>query len=159
MTDKLPIQLFTNPILHKTCTQVTEINDALLDLIGKMFLTMKLNNGIGLSANQVGINMNVCVANLENQTKMTAFINPKIIYKGKHRETLKEGCLSCPGVMVNKKRYKEIHVESTNMRGERDTYKLTDLDARILQHEIDHLSGTLILSNYMGYCNPIMKGE
>lgn len=157
MSDDLKLQAFISPVLHKSCEPVTDIDDDLLDTIGKMFAKMKENNGVGLAANQVGISKAFCVAALEDQTKLMAFINPKIVSVSKEKVNLKEGCLSCPGVMVAKKRHKEIIVECTNIKGEKEKYHLTDFDARILQHEIDHLNGKLCLSDYMGYCDPLLR--
>ncbi len=154
---ELKLQAFINPIMHKACDPVKEINDELLELIGKMFPKMQENNGVGLAANQVGINKQICVAALEDGSKLMAFINPKIISKSKKKLTLKEGCLSAPGIMINKKRHTEIVVESLNIRGEKEQYKLTDFDARILQHEIDHLNGKMCISEYMGYCDPLLR--
>lgn len=155
--NELKLQAFINPVMHEPCEAISEINDELLELISKMFVKMQENNGVGLAANQVGISKQLCVANLENQTKMMAFINPKIIYHNKTKHKLQEGCLSAPGVFVTKNRFTEIHVECLNIKGEKEKYKLTDFDARILQHEIDHLEGKLCISDYMGYCAPLLR--
>ncbi len=154
---ELKLQAFINPIMHEACEPVKEINDELLELIGKMFPKMQENNGIGLAANQVGINKQICVAALENGSKLMAFINPKIISKNKEKVKLREGCLSAPGIMINKKRYTKIVVECLNISGEKERYQLTDLDARILQHEIDHLNGIMCISAYMDYCDPLLR--
>lgn len=155
MSESLKLEAFINPIMHKPCEPISKIDDKLIELIGKMFVKMQENNGVGLAANQVGILKRVCVAAVEDQTKMMAFINPKIIYHNKKKFKLKEGCLSAPGIMVAKNRHTEIHVECLNIKGEKEIYKLTDFDARILQHEIDHLAGILCLQGYMGYIPPI----
>ncbi len=153
----LKLEAFINPIMHKKCEPVTEIDDNLLELIGKMFVKMQENNGVGLAANQVGISKQLCVATVENQTKLMAFINPKIIFRNKKKFKLKEGCLSAPGIMVARKRNTEIHVECLNIQGKKEVYKLTDFDARILQHEIDHLNGIMCISPHMGYCGPLLR--
>lgn len=156
----LKIQPFINSVLHKPCQPIVEINDDLLQLINQMFIKMQENNGVGLAANQVGISKQLCVAALEDQTNLMAFINPKIIRHNDKKIKLKEGCLSAPGIMVAKNRYTEIYIECLNIRGDKELYKMTDFDARILQHEIDHLQGTMCISEYLGYCQPlIQRGE
>lgn len=139
------VRLYTDPVLKKSCQPITEIDNALLDTITQMLVCMKTNRGIGLSANQVGIDKTFCVVSLNNNTTPLAIINPKLTWVSKKKETMGEGCLSIPGLYVPMKRHKEIIIDCLDMQGQACTYKLTDLDARILQHEMDHLNGKCIV--------------
>ena len=137
--------LFNNPIIHKVCAPVTQIDEALLKLVGEMLVAMKVNRGIGLAANQVGVDLRLAVVSVEKGTKNFAIINPVILSQSKEKETMIEGCLSCPGVSLPVKRSKKIVVQCLDLNGTEVTYELTDLEARIFQHEIDHLNGHCIV--------------
>ena len=148
MIDKVAVRLYMDPGLHKPCDPIKDIDDDIFELVSKMLICMKINYGVGLSANQVGVQKQLCVVSLENNTKQMAMINPKITHVSKKdRKKLSEGCLSAPRVFVPKKRYKEIVVECLNLQGDKQIFHLTNLDARILQHEIDHLNGITIIDN------------
>lgn len=137
--------LFDNPIIHKICTPVTVIDESLLKLVGEMLIAMKVNNGIGLAANQVGVDLRLAVVSVEKGTKNFAIINPVVLEKSKEKETWKEGCLSCPGVSIPVRRSKRVVVQCLDLNGTEVTFELTDLEARIFQHEIDHLNGHCIV--------------
>lgn len=110
-----------------------------------MIVAMKVNHGIGLAANQVGVDLRVAVVSVENGTKNFAIINPVIMERSKEKETYKEGCLSCPGVSIPVRRSKRVVVQCLDLNGTEVAYELTDLDARVFQHEIDHLNGHCIV--------------
>jgi peptide deformylase len=137
--------LFNNPIIHKVCAPVTQIDESILKLVGEMLVAMKVNRGIGLAANQVGVDLRLAVVSVEKGTKNFAIINPVILSQSKEKETMTEGCLSCPGVSLPVKRSKKIVVQCLDLNGTEVTYELTDLEARIFQHEIDHLNGHCIV--------------
>ena len=88
MTETLKLSYHTDPILHKPTKDVTDFNDELIILAGQMIGAMKFNRGVGLSANQVGIDMSLCIASLEKQTKDIILVNPKIIKKSKQKEKM-----------------------------------------------------------------------
>jgi len=145
MNDKLAVRLFTYEGLHEVCKKVEKIDDEIFEIVSKMILCMKLNHGLGLSANQVGIQKQICVVSLENNTKQMALVNPKITHVSKKKKVRgTEGCLSAPRVFMPRKRFKEIIVECLDLTGKEQKYHVTDMDARILQHEIDHLRGRMI---------------
>ena len=106
---------------------------------------MKFNRGVGLSANQVGIDKSICIASLEKQTKDIILVNPVIVKKSKEKEKLYEGCLSIPKVYPPMKRFIEVTVDFQNITGDNQRITVTGFDARILQHEIDHLNGKLVI--------------
>ena len=143
MTDTLKLSYHTDPILHKPTQKVTD--DDLIILAGKMIGSMKFNRGVGLSANQVGIDKSICIASLEKQTKDIILVNPIIVKKSKEKEKLYEGCLSVPKVYPPMKRFVEVTVEYQTVTGEVQWMTAKGFDARILQHEIDHLNGKLVI--------------
>ena len=149
MTDTLKLSYHTDPILHKPTTKVTDFNDDLITLAGKMIGSMKFNRGVGLSANQVGIDKSICIASLQDQTKDIILVNPVLIKKSKEREKLYEGCLSVPKVYPPMKRFVEVTVEFQTVTGDKQQITATGFDARILQHEIDHLNGKLVIDKFV----------
>ena len=103
--------------------------------------------GIGLAANQIGVNKNLAVLYLENKTKIIVVANLKLICYTKETDIQLEGCLLCPGVSIPIKRYLGVEIEAQNLLGEKVQYRFTDYDARIAQHEIAHLNGIMIVDN------------
>jgi peptide deformylase len=119
---------------------VTDI-DTLKPIIDQMFITMFSNNGVGLAAPQIGINVNLFIM---NQTKDTinnkVFINPKLILNGDIISDI-EGCLSFPNVFGKIKRYSNVEIGYLNTNNKVVIEQYTGLQARIIQHEYDHLIG------------------
>lgn len=138
----LPVHLYTEAILKNPCKLVTDFNDpALEQLVQDMFETCVAYNGVGLAANQVGKDIQVCVLDVEDRTKKMVLINPKIIGYSKKRIKLNEGCLSVPGISVTVKRPESIIADANLLSGEVIRYEFTGYDAKIAGHEIDHLQG------------------
>jgi peptide deformylase len=132
-----------NQILRKKSEVVFKIDDKLIDFIEEMKDTMKENKGIGLAAPQVGLNKRVIVVLLDNK-KMVPMINPRITSHSEKTVSAEEGCLSLPGQWGQVRRYQEITVEYTDEKGDAiHTLDLKDFNARVVQHEIDHLDGVL----------------
>jgi len=147
------IRYYKDPVLREICKPVEKVDDYLFDLAGKMMACMVNNRGVGLSANQVGIPIQFCVISVENNTRQMALINPVIESKSDDTELLSEGCLSLPTVYIPVERHKQIVVKFQDLSGEEQVYEFTDLDARIVQHELDHLNGRLIC-DYLSFPNP-----
>ena len=108
-------------------------------------------NGIGLSANQVGINNRIFSVAVNGFSE--TFFNPKIVEYSKDEILFEEGCLSQPGVFINLKRPKQIKIEYTNKEGERITADFAGITARIIQHEYDHMEGT----NFLKLASPMKR--
>jgi peptide deformylase len=138
----LSIITYPNPILKQTCSNITVFDEKLEKLIEEMFELMTEYNGVGLAAPQIGILQNLFVLNFKK--RRFALINPVIIYK-EGSEIKEEGCLSCPGFGVEIERATKITVQAFNPKGKAITLKEKDFIARIIQHETDHLFGTVIL--------------
>ena len=140
---KLNIVKMGDDILRKTCRPVEKITPRIQTLLDDMLETMRAADGCGLAAPQVGILRRIAVVEVE-EGKPIELINPKIIaYAGEQRE--QEGCLSIPERWGITKRPKHVTVRATNRHGE--TFEVTgsDLLARALCHEIDHLDGKLFI--------------
>ncbi|MBI4129353.1 peptide deformylase [Candidatus Peregrinibacteria bacterium] len=132
-----------NPILRKKTQEIPRVTKNILTLLNDMEKAMEKAQGVGLAAPQVGLALRVCIAILHG--KVTAFINPNITWKSHERETAEEGCLSLPDTWVPVPRACAITVRFRNRKGKEEERKLEGLPARILQHEMDHLDGILIV--------------
>ena len=138
----LEIKRYPDPILRKKCEEIKEITSEIKVLIENMFETMYQNQGVGLSACQVGVPKQIAVLDVGDGPRV--FINPKILKK-EGENYFEEGCLSMPGVFLKIKRAREIEVEALNEKGEKFKIKAEGLLAYCLQQEIDHLQGILII--------------
>lgn len=142
---KLPAAL-----LRKKTARVEKVGGSETAALSDMVKAMYLNHGVGLAANQVGIDKQLAVIDVgSGPIKM---INPVIVKKD-GVETQEEGCLSVPGVFVKVKRAERVVVNFINENGMVIRLKAEGLFARAIQHEVDHLSGKLIID----YLNPIKK--
>ena len=126
----------------------TLITDEVRDLVSNMKETMLAENGIGLSAPQVGINLRVIVIQLMSAGKLVGpvqeMINPVITNYSDDTMEYEEGCLSIPGEYIRIDRPRSIHVKFQTLSGKYKKWFLKGLEARIVQHEIDHLDGILM---------------
>lgn len=139
----LKIVKFGEPILRKTARPVEEITQRTVTLIDDMIETMRAAGGCGLAANQVGVLRRIAVIEVEDG-KVYELINPKIIaFAGTQYET--EGCLSNPGESGITKRPKAVTVRATDRNGNEYELTGTDLLARAICHECDHLDGKLYI--------------
>ena len=100
---------------------------------------------IGLAAVQVGVLHRVLVYRVQQQAAVAALINPEIEWAGNETETMEEGCLSLPGVLVDVERPIHVRVSALDEGGDPILVEASGLEARVIQHEIDHLDGVLIL--------------
>ncbi len=139
---RLKIRLFGEPVLRKKSSPVKQITSFQRDILSKMAQLMYEAQGIGLAASQVGINESMVVVDIGSG--LLKLINPKIIKKEGSQIT-EEGCLSIPGVCIKVKRAKEIKIEAQDEFGKLLTIEAEGLLACVLQHEIEHLKGRLIV--------------
>lgn len=138
----LDIHVLGSPVLREETVPVTEVTDDVRRLIRDMFETMYVAKGIGLAAPQVGRRERVAVVDVDD--KPLAIINPEIVLReGTARG--EEGCLSMPELYGDVDRATHVVVRALNERGEPFEIDATDLLARCLQHEIDHLHGRLFI--------------
>ena len=138
---KLKIVKFGDPMLRKVSRPVTEITPRIITLLDDMIETMRAADGCGLAAVQVGVLRRIAVIEVE-EGNVIELINPKIIaFAGEQQE--QEGCLSNPGEYGVTKRPKAVTVRAMNRHGEEFEVSGSDLLARAICHECDHLDGKL----------------
>ncbi|MDF2378906.1 MAG: peptide deformylase [Candidatus Gracilibacteria bacterium] len=148
----LPIYTGTeNDVLREVAKSVKKVTKQHLKLIKNMKQTMVNAHGLGLAAPQVGVGDRILIANFQYGEKVgeknvvMALINPEIIKHSDEEVMGEEGCLSLPEVYAPVKRYKNILVRFLDEKGNEQHLELSELNARIIQHEIDHLDGKLFV--------------
>jgi peptide deformylase len=139
----LDIRKFGDPVLKTQAAPVDTFDEKLARLTDDMLATMRENDGVGLAANQVGRLKRVLVASVEDQDY--AIVNPVIDDRATTTERGPEGCLSIPGINVDVDRATGVTVTGQDVSGELLRIEARNTLARVLQHEIDHLDGVLIL--------------
>lgn len=133
----------STPILRNGTKNVPKVTKELRKLLLDMRDTMAEEEGVGIAAPQVGSPLRVCLARIDG--RVTTLVNPEITFRSTKKETEEEGCLSCPGFQVAVPRSTEIIVRYLDGRGQKQERRLTDFNARVVQHEVDHLDGVLIV--------------
>jgi peptide deformylase len=139
------VRKFGDPVLKTRARPVEKIDDALRSEIMRMGELMNDALGVGLAATQVGVLHRLLVYRVQQQSPVAALINPEIEWRGKEEEIVEEGCLSLPAVLVEVERPIHVRVRALNEDGEPIVVEASGLEARVIQHEIDHLDGVLIL--------------
>ncbi|MGB9743550.1 MAG: peptide deformylase [Minisyncoccales bacterium] len=141
--ENLKIIKYPDPLLRKKSAEVKEVTVEIKDLSQQMKRIMVQNQGVGLAAPQVGILKRIIVA--QTSKGLQAMINPIILKCSQKMEVREEGCLSFPKLFLKIKRPCEIELEFLNLKGEKKKTKAQGWEARIFQHEIDHLNGILFI--------------
>tara|TARA_B100000745_G_scaffold270944_1_gene198053 strand:+ start:550 stop:1182 length:633 start_codon:yes stop_codon:yes gene_type:complete len=144
----LDIHYLGDKDLRKSAKRVSKIDDSIRELARDMLQTMYSSNGIGLASTQVGIHKQLIVIDCEPELSTNApliLINPKINYYSQELCVMEEGCLSIPGVYFDVIRPEMIQVSFKNENGRPCQISATDLLARVIQHEIDHLNGVMFV--------------
>jgi peptide deformylase len=139
----LDIRTFGDPVLKTRAAPVDTFDESLVRLAGDMLATMHDNDGVGLAANQVGRLKRVLVASVEDEDYV--IVNPILTDWSTTTERGVEGCLSIPGIQVEVERPTVVTVSGQDASGKPLRIEASDMLARILQHEVDHLDGVLIL--------------
>jgi peptide deformylase len=139
------VRKFGDPALKTKARPVQHFDDALREQIRRMGELMIDALGVGLAATQVGVLNRVLVYRVHQQAPFAALVNPEIEWSGKDEETMEEGCLSLPNVHVDVDRAVNVRVRAQDEHGESVTVEASGLEARVIQHELDHLDGVLIL--------------
>ena len=138
-----------HPKLRQKAEYINIVTQKELEISKKMIEIMLQAPGVGLAANQIGILKNIVTVNLRTENdksdKIYALFNPKIISYSKEKILMEEGCLSLPKQFAEIERPNSITIEYTNEKNEIIKEKKNGFEARILQHEIDHLSGKLFI--------------
>ncbi|HMJ01532.1 MAG TPA: peptide deformylase [Conexibacter sp.] len=139
------VRQWGDPVLKSRARPVERFDDDLRTQIEQMGRIMEDALGIGLAATQVGKLQRVLVYRVEPDSPVNAIVNPEIEWSGDELESAEEGCLSLRSVIVDVERPLHVRVRAQDEHGEPITIEASGLEARVLQHEIDHLDGVLIL--------------
>jgi len=139
----LDIRKFGDPVLKTRAALVESFDESLIRLTQDMLATMRDNEGVGLAATQVGRLKRVFVAAIEDDEYV--IVNPVLTDRSETTETATEGCLSIPGIQVDVERLVAVTISGQDVSGKPLQIEASDLLARVLQHEVDHLDGVLIL--------------
>jgi peptide deformylase len=134
-----------DPVLRSEAVPVDRFDQALADEAKRMGELMADAIGIGLAATQIGVLHRLLVYRVEPDSPVNALVNPQIEWRGGEVESMEEGCLSLPGIHVDVERPVHVRVRARDVAGEEQTIEAAGLEARVIQHEIDHLDGILIL--------------
>ncbi len=138
------IRKFGDPVLRATALPVERFDDALLAETERMTQLMHDALGVGLAATQVGVLHRVLVYQAHTEDPVTVLVNPEIEWRSDELEPGAEGCLSLPGVHVEVERPTAVRVRARDPHGEDIEVEAEGLEARVIQHEIDHLDGILV---------------
>lgn len=139
------VRKFGDPVLRTRTGQVDQFDEALRSEVRRMGEIMDGALGVGLAAPQVGALHRVVVYRVPPAPEAAALVNPQIEWAGREQEVAEEGCLSLPGVLVDVERPIHVRVRGRNEWGAPILIEASGLEARVIQHEIDHLDGVLIL--------------
>lgn len=130
------------PVLRAKTKRVSKVTKEVLKLVRDMTETTVKAKGAGLAAPQIGQSLRVCIVLIGE--KLIPFINPQITWKDTEMVMGEEGCLSLPNIWLQVPRHRSIVVKYVDEKGKEQERKLNNFDARVVQHEVDHLDGVLI---------------
>ncbi len=144
----LKILKYPDDFLRQKSQAVRDFKDQRLsDLVSNMIKTMEKEKGVGLAAPQIGSDLRICLARVDNT--LFALINPEIKAYSRKKEIFEEGCLSFPGKFFPVERPVKVKIKAQDINGKKIRIKADGLLARVLQHEIDHLDGILVIDRAM----------
>jgi peptide deformylase len=139
------VRRFGDPVLKSRAAAVDRFDDALRAQIERMSGLMHDALGIGLAAPQIGVSQQLLVYRVGPEGPDMALVNPEIEWSSRETEEFEEGCLSIPGVLVDVDRPVHVRVRAQDEHGDPRVVEASGLEARVIQHEVDHLNGVLIL--------------
>lgn len=169
----LPIRAFGDSVLRKKCNEITPDYPGLKELIDNMFETMNAANGIGLAAPQIGLDIRLFIVDVRPLAKdedyeniaeelknfKKVFINAKIIEERGKEWKFNEGCLSIPDVREDVVRKETIVIEYFDENFTKHTETFSDIRARVIQHEYDHIEGILFTDHLSSLKKKLVKGK
>ena len=139
------VRTLGDPVLKSRAGDVDRFDDALQMQVKRMASLMHDAIGVGLAAPQLGISQRLLVYRVGPDAPVIALANPELEWVGEEEEVFEEGCLSIPGVTVDVERPIHVRVRALDEEGEERLIEASGLEARVIQHEMDHLDGVLIL--------------
>jgi peptide deformylase len=141
-----PIHLLGSPVLRERAAAIEQIDADVRSLVQDLLDTMRADKGIGLAANQIGVARRVAVVDTNDGQPPVVLINATVVEQ-EGRAVQEEGCLSIPDIYADIQRASRVVVETTSLEGRRERVEATELRARAILHEMDHLDGVLILDH------------
>jgi peptide deformylase len=141
------VRRWGDPVLKSRATPVDRFDEGLREQVARMGAIMSDALGVGLAAPQLGVSQRLFVYRVGHEAPLTAVVNPEVEWWSEEEEPLEEGCLSLPGVHVDVDRPIHVRVRAQDEHGDARLIEASGLEARVLQHEIDHLNGVLILDH------------
>jgi len=141
------VRQYPDPVLRMQTHEVTQFDGALHELVQRMQSVMERANGAGLAAPQLGVLQRVFVHRGDEDNAPVAFVNPHIVESSDDRSTSEEGCLSLGAaeVLVEVERPVRVSIQAMTPDGQPVAFEAEGFEARVIQHEIDHLDGILII--------------
>jgi peptide deformylase len=139
------IRTFGDPALKARAVDITSFDEKLQNEIARMGELMEDALGVGLAATQLGVMHRVLVYKTSPEAPLIAIVNPELEWESDVMESAEEGCLSLPGVAVDVDRPLYVRLKAQDENGADLTVEASGLEARVLQHEIDHLNGVLMI--------------
>jgi peptide deformylase len=139
------IRKWGDPVLKSRATPVDRFDETLVQQVQRMAGIMRDAIGVGLAAPQLGISQRVLVYRIGSDAPLIALVNPEVEWHSDDVEALEEGCLSIPTVAVDVERPIHVRVRAKDEHGEDRLVEASGLEARVIQHEMDHLDGVLML--------------
>jgi peptide deformylase len=136
---------FGDPVLKSAASPVTDFDDRLAADAERMIGLMRGAIGVGLAATQLGTLRRMLVFQVGSEAEPTVLVNPEIEWRSDDLVTAEEGCLSLPGVVVDVERPLHVRARAVDVHGEPLMIEASGLEARVIQHEVDHLDGTLMI--------------
>jgi peptide deformylase len=141
------VRTFGDPVLRTKALEVTRFDENLATEVARMGHIMDEAMGLGLAATQLGIMHRVLVYRTGPGAPLVAVVNPRLEWSSQEEETAEEGCLSLPGVVLDVDRPVHVRLTAHDPHGDEMLIEASGLDARVVQHEMDHLDGVLILDH------------
>jgi peptide deformylase len=139
------IRQYPDPVLRMKANDVEDFDGDLAKLIERMVHLLHDANGVGLAATQIGVLRRVFIFQPDPDEEPRALVNPRLAEGSDERESDDEGCLSLQGVVIPVERHERVAIEATDPEGNDVRVELEGLPARVVQHELDHLDGILII--------------
>jgi peptide deformylase len=141
------VRQYPDPVLRMKANEVEDFDDSVTDLVERMTMLMDEARGVGLAAPQLGVLRRVLIYRTADDEPVTALVNPRIVSSQDESDNLEEGCLSLGAatVVVEVERPVAVTLEAQTPEGEPVQIEAEGLQARVIQHEVDHLDGVLII--------------
>jgi peptide deformylase len=141
------VRQYPDPVLRMKANEVGDFDESVSGLVERMTLLMDEARGVGLAAPQLGVLRRILIYRKAEEEPVVALVNPRVVSTGEEVEAADEGCLSLGAatVVVEVERPTALKVEASSPEGEPISIEAEGLEARVIQHELDHLDGVLII--------------